>query len=44
PSTDPELAHTGGSSATNAAIGAGAVGLIGLGAGTVYVVRRRALR
>ncbi|MGX6743331.1 LAETG motif-containing sortase-dependent surface protein [Streptomyces peucetius] len=44
PSAGPELAHTGGSSATTAAIGAGAAGLVVLGAGTLFVVRRRALR
>lgn len=44
PSATPELAHTGGSDSTNAALGALAVGLVGLGAGTLFVVRRRALR
>jgi hypothetical protein len=44
PSDAAELAHTGASSATNAVIGAGAAGLIAVGAVAVFVVRRRALR
>ncbi|PWI10370.1 hypothetical protein DIZ27_12210 [Streptomyces sp. NWU339] len=42
-STEPELAHTG-SDSTTVAIGAGAAGLVALGAGALFVVRRRALR
>ncbi|RSS50010.1 LAETG motif-containing sortase-dependent surface protein, partial [Streptomyces sp. WAC06614] len=39
-----ELAHTGSSNATNAALGAGAALLIAGGAGTLFAVRRRAAR
>ncbi|MEU6521707.1 LAETG motif-containing sortase-dependent surface protein [Streptomyces sp. NPDC046924] len=42
-SAEPELAHTG-SDSTAAAIGAGAAGLVALGGGALFVVRRRALR